>query len=339
MPKHKMTKAKVTKNDEWYTRMEDIKDELQHYEKQLEGKVIYCPCDDVTWSNFPRYFQQNFERLKLKALIASCYYNGEQSLYTVLEDKPENKRGYWAEYKGDDVWERHNFKYGNGDFRSDECGELLKRADIVITNPPFSLFREFLPWCLNAGKDFIVLGNQMASQYKDIFPALVKHEIFLGYRAFFSLICFDEKGNYTPHVPCSWYTTFETPRPPFLEMTEKYSEEKYPMLSNYDAILVNSIKDIPCDYYGEMAVPFTFMKYWNEEQFEITGSSHHNELRPMRFLVLKGSEVGRTIRFASRGVYVPDENGIYMDVTDGSRHTCCFSRVLIKRKVDKTPEL
>ena len=312
--------------------METIEAELQYYKKELEGKVVYCPCDDVTWSNFPRYFQQHYDDLKLKGLIASCYYEpSDVSLYTILEDKPENKRGYWAEYKGDDTWERHNFEKGNGDFQSEECLELIKKCDVVITNPPFSLFRQFLDWILYNGKDAIIMGLQMASQYKNIFPMIVNGDLYLGHHAFESLVFYDENGDYTKSVPCSWYTTFPTPKPPPLNLTKEYSEEEMPMLSNYDAILINAIKDIPKDYYGEMAVPFTFLKHWNPQQFTITGSSHHTEMKPKKFLVLKGSEVGRVVKFTGRGVFVSDDEGMYLDTSDNTRHRCVFSRVLIKR--------
>ena len=330
--KHTLTKAKVAKNDEWYTRMEDVQKELQHYEDQLAGKVVYCPCDDVTWSNFPRYFQQNFDRLKLKGLIASCFYDGTQDLYTVLENKAENKRGYWAEYKGNNTWERHNFNYGHGDFRSDECLELLKRSDVVITNPPFSLFRQFVAWVLDNGKDILTLGTQYATNYKDIFPLVISRKLKLGWNTWFSLRCYNAMGELMKPVPCSWYTTLETkPNPPFVTLEKEYNAEEMPKLSNYDAILINSLKDIPKDYYGEMAVPSNFLKVWNPDQFEITGGSHHAELTPMRFLVLAGSEQGRTINFNKRGIFVPDENGVYMDVKDNSKHRCVFARIFVRR--------
>lgn len=277
-------KAKDAKKDEFYTQLEDINAELVHYELQFKGKIVLMNCDDPTWSNFWRYFHMEFERLGLKKIISTHYEAGETASYMMT-------------YEGGDD---ENFEAGvrtdltqNGDFRSPECIELLKEADIVVTNPPFSLFRPYLSLLIEYDKKFIIWGNNNAITYKEVFPLLKENKIWLGYMCNKTCVFrvkdgyeYDVKlsdkindGNKYGKVPAiSVFTNLDIKkRYDKIDTTYYYSKkdtlypELYPKYDNYDAINVASLNEIPMDYNDVMGVPITFMNIYNPDQFEIVG--------------------------------------------------------------------
>lgn len=306
-----LARANREKNDEFYTRLTDIEKELRHYRKHFKGKTILCDCDDPFESNFFKYFVLNFNKLGLKKLIATCYAtspisNQQLSLSKVLgNDETKEGRPYKAvvtkiyDATGDggidmlDVAEL--FKMGeneltelkeDGDFRSDECLELLKEVDIVVTNPPFSLFREYVTTLVEYDKKFIIIGNQNAITYKEIFPLLKDNIIWLGNnnpapKLFYvptlleerKNIKKDENGNLVATFGnICWFTNLDIKkRHEDLILIKKYNEEDYPTYDNYDAIEVSKVKNIPYDYEGVMGVPITFLDKYNPDQFEILG--------------------------------------------------------------------
>lgn len=282
--------AKNAKKDEFYTQLSDIEKELKHYKEHFKGKTVLCNCDDPRVSNFFHYFSYNFEQLGLKKLIATCYKNQDMDLFS----ENQSERAIYLEYHGDKNGNRVpdpteiGIKYlqGDGDFRSHECIELLKQADIVVTNPPFSLFREYVAQLVEYDKKFVVIGNLNALTYKDIF-GLVKaekiwfgHSIHSGDREFqvpsdYLLTAassrVDESGNKFIRVKgVRWFTNLDyEERHEDLILYKKYNPEEYPKYDNYDAINVDKTKDIPMDYAGAMGVPITFLDKYNPEQFEI----------------------------------------------------------------------
>lgn len=275
--------AKNAKKDEFYTQLEDINTEMVHYEKQFEGKTILMNCDDPTWSNFWRYFHIEFERLGLKKIIATHYEPGEVQSYKM-------------EYTGGDD---ENFDAGvktdlaqNGDFRSPECIELLKEADIAVTNAPFSLFREYITLMVKYDKKFIIIGNINAVTYKEVFPLIKNNKVWLGA----SIHSGDRKFYVPDDYPLNaagcgidnngkrfikvkgvrWYTNMDyKTRYKDIETPYLYSKrdtlypDLYPKYDNYDAINVDKVNEIPMDYDGVMGVPITFLDKYNPEQFEI----------------------------------------------------------------------
>lgn len=307
-----LARANREKNDEFYTRLTDIEKELRHYRKHFKGKTILCNCDDPFESNFFKYFVLNFNKLGLKKLIATCYAtsaisNKELSLSKVLgNDKTKEGRPYKAvvtkiyDATGDggidmlDVAEL--FKIGeneltelkeDGDFRSEECLELLKEVDIVVTNPPFSLFREYVATLVEYDKKFVIVGNQNAITYKEIFPLLKDNIIWLGNnnpapKLFYVPTLLEERKNIKKDENgdlvatfgnICWYTNLDIKkRHEDLILIRKYNEEDYPKYDNYDAIEVSRVKNIPYDYEGIMGVPITFLDKYNPDQFQILGS-------------------------------------------------------------------
>lgn len=255
-----LCKAKATKNDEFYTRLSDIENELTHYKKHFKDAVVLCNCDDPAWSNFWRYFHMNFDTLGLKKLI-STHYDAKKSSYKM-------------EYAGGDD---NNISAGvitslpgDGDFRSPECIELLKQADIIATNPPFSLFREYVAQLVKYDKKFVIIGNMNAATYKDVFPLLKNNKVWFGFNYVKEFIQPD--GNSKKFGNILWYTNLDiTKRHEELNLIEKYNPDRYPRYDNYDAINVNKVVDIPCDYAGVMGVPLTFLDKYNPGQFEIIG--------------------------------------------------------------------
>lgn len=286
-----LRKAKKNKNDEFYTQLVDIQRELQHYESHFKDKVVFCNCDDPISSNFYKYFATNFERLGLKKLISACYVSDDCNIFNY--DVNKNNSGYYYEYTGnndvvipsiDDV----KFFYGNGDFRSDESIELLKQSDIVITNPPFSLFREFIDLVIKHGKHFLVIGNINAITYKDIFALIKDNKAWLGinlgrgisgfivppyYDLYGSETKINENGErIISSNNCLWLTNLDNfKRHEDIELIKTYKDNElnYPNYDNYEGINVNKTKDIPCDYKGAMGVPITFLHKFNPDQFEI----------------------------------------------------------------------
>ena len=301
--------AKTAKKDEFYTQLTDIERELQHYWKHFRGKTILCNCDDPYESNFFKYFALQFNQLGLKKLICTCY-NGspvqgnELLLHFDGYDSEPTKIAYKVEItevkdlNGDGAVDLGDVRYllrndknvlqrlkGGGDFRSKECIELLKEADIVVTNPPFSLFREYIGQLMEYGKKFLVIGHQNAITYKEIFPLIKENKIWLGFGfkggATHFVSPYEDKATATNHKEgmirvsgVHWFTNLDhNKRHEELDLICHYSSEEYPKYDNYDAINIDKVSDIPMDYDGVMGVPITFFDKYNPEQFEIIGAT------------------------------------------------------------------
>lgn len=256
--------AKKAKNDEFYTQLTDIEKEMRHYKDFFKGKVVYCNCDDARESNFFKYFSLNFEHLGLKKLITTGYKESGKGVVLIYEgDKNGNRMVEDSEIIVREL-------EGNGDFRSEECLEFLKEADVVVTNPPFSLFREYVAQLMEYGKKFLIIGNKNAITYKESFPYIKNNELWLGitnpdeYRL--------PNGEITQSVKglCRWFTNIpHNRRNTELDLFRKYSNEDYPKYDNYDAIEVSKVSEIPMDYEGVMGVPITFLDKYCPTQFEI----------------------------------------------------------------------
>ena len=285
--KHLHTASKA-KKDEFYTQLSDIEKELKHYKRHFKGKVVLCNCDDPRVSNFFHYFAYNFEKLGLKKLITTCYKNQNADLFS----QNDSEQAIYLEYEGDkngnnvpdpdEIGIKH-FK-GDGDFRSEECIELLKQADIVVTNPPFSLFREYVAQLNEYEKKFVIVGHQNALKYKEIFPLIRDNKIWLGFGFKGGAAHFinkhyenyaaatDKKEGMIRVSGVHWFTNLDiNKRHEDLILYKDYIPEEYPKYENLNAINVNKTKDIPIDYVGMMGVPITFMDKHNPDQFEIIG--------------------------------------------------------------------
>lgn len=332
MANKNLTAAKAAKEDEFYTQLTDIERELQHYWQHFRGKVVLCNCDDPYESNFFKYFALRFNQLGLKKLICTCYdgspvMGSELSLFALDAEGEEKKVAYKVEItevtdvNGDGAVDLADVEYlikndknvlsilrGNGDFRSQECIELLKEGDIVVTNPPFSLFREYIAQLMEYEKKFLIVGNQNAITYKEIFPLFKNNKLWLGYKAgdmSFQVPDYfeprktrywqDENGQKWRSLGnICWYTNLDhTKRHEMLDLVCRYSPEEYPTYDNYNAIEVGKTADIPCDYEGTMGVPITFLDKYNPDQFEIKGIDRYVEDNPNyghRFKI-KGKEI------------------------------------------------
>ena len=285
-----LQRAKSAKSDEFYTQLSDIERELQYYKNQFKDKVVYCNCDDPFVSNFYKYFATNFQTLGLKKLIVSCYKEGEFDLFHT--DGLNN--GFYCEYtgkkdkKGKPLFPKIVNFHGNGDFRSIESIELLKQSDIVVTNPPFSLFREYVAQLMRYEKKFLIIGNINAITYKEIFELIQNNKVWLGvnlgrgisgfivpehYDLYGTEVHFNTEGKAVVATNnCLWLTNLElSQRNEDISLTKNYfgNEEKYPKYDNCDGINVNRTQDIPKDYYNLMGVPITFLHKYNPKQFEI----------------------------------------------------------------------
>ena len=302
--------AAKAKQDEFYTQLTDIEKELHHYRQHFKDKVVFCNCDDPYESNFFKYFVLNFNRLGLKKLLATCYTgspiaNKQLSIFDILGESPKDiNTPYKAvvntvyDKDGDggvdmvDVAELFRSGEnsltvldGDGDFRSDECLELMKEADIVVTNPPFSLFREYVALLIDYDKKFIIMGNKNAITYKEFFPLLMNNKVWVGVRSLnqdFWLYVpegepfekLNEEGRPIKHIMACWYTNLDIKkRHEEMILVKKYNADDYPIYDNYDAIEVSKVSDIPYNFTGIMGVPITFMDKYNPEQFEILGLS------------------------------------------------------------------
>lgn len=275
--------AKQSKEDEFYTQIEEIEDELKYYKDQFRGKVVFCNCDDPKESNFVKYFSMNFEHLGLKKLIATHYK--EANLFT--RESP-----YKLEYTGDknnnrkpDPNEFLTRMISDGDFRSEESIELLKESDIVVTNPPFSIFREYIAQLEKFNKKYLIIGNTNALTYKEIFKLIKENKLRTGYTNFNVGMFFivpddwekyhhiDENGKKIARVSTScWFTNLEVEKhKQSLTLYKKYTPEEYPKYENFNAINVDKISDIPINYNGAIGVPITFIDKYNPKQFEIIG--------------------------------------------------------------------
>jgi len=308
-----LNSAKSAKNDEFYTQRTDIEAEMRHYRKQFRNKIIFCNCDDPYESHFFKYFALNFNFLGLKKLIATCYAgspiaNKQLSLFDdesaenkttrnphkiEIEDVPVNpEKGFSLEDVAYLLKNKKNVLTrlkGDGDFRSQECIDLMKQSDIVVTNPPFSLFREYVAQLDEYGKKFLIIGDLNAIAYKEIFKLINDNKIWLGIEnggtKWFqvplhyniqtqSRIKIENGVKYFSKGSIAWFTNLDhVKRHEELTLYETYDAEKFPKYDNYDAIEVSKVSEIPQDYDGVMGVPITFLDKYNPEQFEILGQT------------------------------------------------------------------
>lgn len=305
--------ANRAKQDEFYTQLSDIEKELKHYRKHFRGKTVYCNCDDPTISNFFRYFHLNFEKLGLKRLITTCYKNRQTDIFS--EHNMEAAAG--VEYVGNEKQPAEFQLKEDGDFRSGECIELLKQADIVVTNPPFSLFREYIAQLVEYDKKFVVIGSMNAITYKEIFPLIKSGRLWLGHGPAGKDMLFDVPEDYARELVRNkkegsayrlvdgdikgrlgnavWFTNLDhRKRNEELVLFKRYSPEEYPKYDNYDAINVKKTDHIPVDFAGPMGVPISFLDKHSPNQFEIIGMDRPliTELtgRQSRFKI-KGKEI------------------------------------------------
>jgi hypothetical protein len=311
MANKNLNAAKTAKKDEFYTQMSDIERELQHYWQHFRGKTILCNCDDPYESNFFKYFALRFNQLGLKKLICTCYngspVQGDELMIDWGDFTQEPKKiAYKVEItevrdlNGDGAVDLSDVQYllkndknvlsilKTGDFRDPECIALLKQADVVVTNPPFSLFREYIAQLIEYDKKFLIVGHQNAITYKEIFPLIKSNKVWLGYGFKGAAAHFkspyediasagDHRENMIRVSGVNWFTNLEIPkRQELMDLVCRYSPEDYPKYDNYDGIEVNKTANIPCDYEGAMGVPITFLDKYNPEQFEIIGSFNAN---------------------------------------------------------------
>lgn len=306
--------ANRAKKDEFYTQLSDIANELKHYRPHFAGKTVFCNCDDPYESNFFKYFALNFNSLGLKKLICTCYNGspvaGSQLCLTDPEDPQGKQQKTRVPHKivitqvpdvnGDGATDLTDVELllknnsnilttlnGNGDFRSAECIELLKEADIVVTNPPFSLFREYVAQLVEYKKQFLIIGNQNAITYKEIFRLIKDNIMWLGSTLSFCAFkvpqdyeekavrfWIDETGQkWRSMGNICWFTNLDhKKRHEELDMFKHYSPDDYSRYDNYDAIEVSRVENIPMDYNGVMGVPITFLGKYNPDQFDIIGA-------------------------------------------------------------------
>ena len=370
----RLQQAKRNKKDEFYTRLSDIEKELYHYREHFEGKVVFCNCDDPYESNFFKYFAMNFNFLKLKKLIATCYsgspvmgkelplfdrLNGKQAFeieITEVKDETGNGATGLADVE---ILLKNNKNVltvlaGNGDFRSKECVELLKQADIVVTNPPFSLFREYVAQLIEYKKEFIIIGHQNAITYKEIFPLIKNNLLWLGYGfkggAAFFIADYEDYASATSHQQgcirvsgVVWFTNIETSkRHEELILYKKYSSDEYPKYDNYEAINVDKTNEIPMDYDGVMGVPITFLDKYNPDQFEIVelgivGSCNFTCNKKMEILDKNGNSTGK-YTFNAKGTlykkYNPerDKKPAFKNAETGELYSSIYARILIQKR-------
>ena len=348
-----LRKASVAKKDEFYTQLVDIENELKYYKDQFRGKVVFCNCDDPKESNFVKYFSRNFEHLGLKKLIATHYKGAD--LFT--KESP-----YKLEYTGDkngnrmpDPSEFMTEMIGTGDFRSKECIELLKEADIVVTNPPFSLFREYVEQLMEYNKKFLIIGNTNALTYKDIFKLIKEDKIRTGYTNFNVGMFFvvpsdwenfhhiDINGQKIAPVSTScWYTNLDVEKhKENITLYKKYTLEEYPKYYNYDAIEVSKVSEIPMDFIGAMGVPITFIDKYNPKQFKIialgiVGSIDFTNNKRMEILK-QGKPTGKFTMNAKGTLYrkynpKKDVYPAFKDIETGELYSSIYARIIIKNK-------
>jgi hypothetical protein len=334
--------AKKAKKDEFYTQLSDIERELKHYNEHFKNKVVYCNCDDPRISNFFHYFSFNFEKLGLKKLIATCYKNRDMDLFS----QNDSEQAIYLEYNGDrngnnipDTKEI-GIKYlkGDGDFRSQECIELLKEADIVVTNPPFSLFREYVVQLIEYNKKILIIGNVNAITYKEIFKLIKEKKLWLGasihsgdrefgvpdnYPLNASGFRIDENGKkYIRVKGVRWFTNLDyTERHEDLILYKQYNYKDYLKYENYDAIEVAKTADIPMNYKGLMGVPITFLDKYNPEQFEIIGLA--NDKREIDNAFIQGNEI-----------YLDEQHKKFvgMVLKEGNNLRATYARIIIRNK-------
>lgn len=328
-----------SKKDEFYTQLSDIEKELRHYKTHFSNKVILCNCDDPRVSNFFHYFSYNFERLGLKKLITTCYKNQNADLFS----QNDTERAIYLEYEGDksgnnvpdpkEIGIKH--LKGDGDFRSKECIELLKQADIVVTNPPFSLFREYVSQLVKHDKNFIIIGNQNAITYKEIFKLIKENNVWLGYNS--GDMAFKVPDYYEPRATryweddegqkwrsmgnVCWFTNLDiSKRHEESILYRRYTPEEYPNYDNYDAIEVSKTKDIPADYDGAMGVPITYLEKYNPDQFKILGITDRDNNSGLKTKEYTEEDVPNPGDLNRRGV-----------IKIGNKYKATYARLLIRR--------
>lgn len=302
-----LNKAKKMQDDEFYTQFSDIEAELQHYKDFFKDKTIFCNCDNPYTSNFVKYFVYNFNKLSLKRLIATCYSpNIQLSLFADQKDAQLAYKLDLTEVKSDnyeDILKQNPpaLLNGDGDFRSSECLELLKQADIIATNPPFSSWRDFVGLLFQNKKQFVILGHHLSVQFPKVFAHLAEQKMWLGTglnnkKLYFERPSFSSE-QYAP-VTTNWYTNIPVEQHYSLfPLTQSYSPDRFPRYDNFDAIEVNKAADIPLDFDGIIGVPVSFLKYWNPQQFDIVGcTSASPPYQPVKNLFVNGQEVfGRVL--------------------------------------------
>lgn len=365
--------AKKAKADEFYTQLVDIELEMKHYKHYFKDKVIFCNCDDPYESNFFKYFAMNFNYLGLKKLIATCY-DSSPIAYTQLNlfgDNrvvPNNNRHPYKieineieDYNHDGATDLADVEYllknkknsltilkGDGDFRSQECIELLKQSDIVVTNPPFSLFREYVAQLIEYNKKFIIIGNQNAITYKEIFKLIKEDKIWLGqsihsgdrefrvpndYEIRSKSLRIDEFGNkYIRVVGVRWWTNLDfKERHEDLVLYKQYNTIEYPKYDNFDAINVDKTCDIPYDYKGYMGVPITFLDKYNPEQFEIIGQGQGNLYRELTPKGLSQKFVDDYYKFGGKGS-IKEDHPVLAYYDKNGKPVIPYMRIIIKRR-------
>lgn len=349
--------ARKEKKDEFYTQLSDIEVEIKYYKENFKDKIVFCNCDDPYESNFFKYFAMNFNHLGLKKLICTCYATSpvawmQLSLFNnenIIVKTENGKQPYKIEitevqdYNGDGAVDLVDVEYllknkkntlsildGDGDFRSQECIELLKEADIVVTNPPFSLFREYIAQLVEYKKSFLIIGNVNAIAYKEVFPLIKKNQMWLGCSIHSGDREFQVPDNYPLNAAGTrvdtqgrkfirvkgvrWFTNIDNKdRHEIMPLYKKYSPDEYPTYDNYDAINVATTADIPFDFDGIMGVPITFMDKYNPEQFEIVGMGTGDTAK---IIGVKKNYRGRTD----------------LAYTANGKHQCPYNRILIRRK-------
>jgi len=356
--------ASKAKEDEFYTQLEDISRELEHYKEHFRGKTVLCNCDDPRVSNFFKYFSYKFDELGLKKLITTCYKNQDMDLFSSGDSEKAIYLEYCGEKDGGKIPTVEQIGVrelqGDGDFRSKECIDLLKEADIVVTNPPFSLFREYVAQLVEYDKKFIIIGNQNAITYKEIFRLLKENKMWLGYKN--GDMSFQVPDYYEPRATrfwidennqkwrslgnICWFTNLDIKkRHEDLDLYKTYSPAEYPKYENYDAINVDHTSDIPMDYDGVMGVPITFLDKYNPEQFEIealgiVGScTFTNEIK-MEVLDKNGNSYNPPkFTVNAKGTlyrkYIPGKekkNPAFKNPEDGTLYASIYARILIRHK-------
>lgn len=329
-------KAKDNKKDEFYTQLSDIERELKYYKHHFKDKVVYCNCDDPRVSNFFHFFSHNFERLQLKKLITTCFKSQEVDLFS----QNDSEQAIYLEYNGDkngnkipdlnEIGIKH--LKGNGDFRSKESISLLTQADIVVTNPPFSLFREYVAQLIEHDKKFIIIGSQNSISYKEIFKLIKEDKIWLGYNAVkrFTMpedyehnsVKVENGIKYAVFGNVCWFTNLDiAKRHEDLILYKTYNEEDYPTYDNYNAIEVSKVTDIPIDYNGAMGVPITFLDKYNPDQFEILGITDRENASGLKTKTYMADEVPN-----------PGDLNRRAAIKTGSTYKATYARLLIKNK-------
>jgi len=363
-----LTNAKRVKNDEFFTQYYDIEKEINAYLEYnpnlFKNKIVLCPCDDPEWSNFTKYFAQNFERLKLKKLISTSYAFASKGikgkyLITTFERKNKNFEEKKVEIKGknftlekDITGDNHidiadlDYKYldGDGDFRGEEVTKLRNEADFIITNPPFSLIREFLSWILEGEKQFLVIGNLNTITYKEVFPLIKNNKVWLGDNKSSkgNSMTFKDIFNNNVDVASKWFTNIDHGRRhqelPLMTMGDnlKYNnkmkgKKSYENYDNYNAIEISFTNTIPSDYKGIMGVPISFLDKYNPEQFEILGMCENVDLYRLKKKVYTTSECKEAYlkKFGKSGTYDLNASGV---VTRNNIQEKVYQRILIKHK-------